>query len=343
MLVKLLTIWFRFWNKIVWCFSSTKKRIISITLISALVCTGVGIGVGASISAKKKAADMKARGYCEMELSDDESYYIVTDVEDVDCTEIIIPSEYKGKPIKEIGHGAFYGCSSLTEITIPDSVTSIGNYAFYECFSLTSIDIPDSVTRIGGNAFAACRSLTNIDIPDSVTIIGYSAFYFCDSLTEITLPFVGATKDGTSNTHFGYIFGASDYSYNDDYVPASLKKVTVTGGSIGDDAFRYCSSLTSVEIGDGVTSIGDNAFAYCDGLTSVVIPDSVMSIGTNAFNNCSSLTSITFEDTSTWYKTADYLDWQNKTGGTETDVTNPSTNVKNFTYSLYCYYYWYKL
>ncbi len=79
-----------------------------------------------------------------------------------------------------------------------------------------------------------------------------------------------------------------------------------------------------------------------NGLTSVVIPDSVTSIGYKAFYNCNKLTSITFKDTSTWYRTTSSSNWENKAGGTETDVTKPSDNAKYFT-STYYNYYWYKL
>ena len=125
---------------------------------------------------------------CKMELSRDESYYIVTEVEDDDCTELIIPSEYKGKPVKEIGHSAFYDCDSLTSVIIPDSVTSIGPAAFYKCKNLTEITIPDSVTSIGNNAFYFCRSLTSVEIPDSVTSIGSYAFRYCSNLTSVVIP-----------------------------------------------------------------------------------------------------------------------------------------------------------
>ncbi len=201
----------------------------------------------------------------------------------------------------------------VTDLVIPNSVTSIGKYAFYGYSGLTSIAIPEGVTSIGESVFAGCSNLTSITIPNSVTSIGNSAFSGCSGLTEMTLPFVGGSKKMGSDTYhypFGYIFGSSSYTgakktqqhyyssstsfitYTTYYIPTNLKKVTVTGGNILYNAFSNCSSLMSVTIGNGVTFIGDYAFKGCSGLTSVTIPNSVTSIGYSAFYGCTDLIQI---------------------------------------------------
>ena len=177
---------------------------------------------------------------------------------------------------------AFGGFSSLTSITIPNSVTSIGNYAFYDCSSLSSLTIPNSVTSIGNGAFEYCSLLRSVTIGNSVTSIGSSAFEGCSALTSITIP--------NSVTSIGN--GAFEYC-------SLLRSVTIGNSvtSIEDEVFYNCSSLTSITIPNSVTSIGNYAFYNCSALTSITIPESVTSIGSNAFSNCSSLTSVTCKAT----------------------------------------------
>ena len=206
--------------------------------------------------------------------------------------------------VTSIGFSAFSYCTSLTSVTIPDTVTSIGDSAFFNCSSLTSVTIPDTVTSIGDSAFQYCSSLTSVTIPDSVTSIGRNTFYHCSGLTSVTIP-DSVTNIGDSVFWFcdslasvtipDSVTSIEDYTF---YHCSGLTSVTIPGSvtSIGDCAFSDCDSLTSVTIPDGVTSIEDSAFSYCNSLTSVTIPDSVTGIGDHAFYGCESLTSVTIPD-----------------------------------------------
>ena len=160
---------------------------------------------------------------------------------------------------------------TVTELVIPDYVTSIGEYAFTNCTSLTSVTIGDSVTSIGEYAFERCASLTSVHITDIAAWCNIS-FYIA--------------SDYSSNP----LYYANNLYINGELVTELVIPKGIT--SIGDYAFTNCTSLTSVTIPDSVTSIGREAFHCCDSLTSVTIPDSVTSIGNFAFSYCYKLVEV---------------------------------------------------
>ena len=233
-------------------------------------------------------------------------------------TDLIIP-----EGVTSIGSSAFYNCTGLTSITIPSSVTNIGNYTFYNCSNLMSITIPNSVITIGNSAFANCKNLTNVTMGNSITNIGNYAFDSCSNLTSITIP----------------------------------DSVT----TIGSYAFSKCSNLTSVTVGNGVKTIGTRAFFVCYKLnnvyitdiekwcdisfsedesnplchaenlylngnlvTELVIPEGVTSIGDYAFNGCR-LTKVTIPSSVTSIGTGVFAECS--------DLTSIVVNSNNAVYS----------
>ena len=170
------------------------------------------------------------------------------------------------------------------------SVTSIGYWAFYECSRLTSITIPESVTSIGSAAFFGCSSIASV-IWNAKHCGDFTYFSPSDVSSP---PFAPRREDGDGyGNYVSFTFGDSV-----EHVPAylcykmyNLTSVTIPNSvtTIGDNAFSGCSGLTSVTIGNSVPTIGGNAFRGCSGLTSITIPNSVTSIGYGAFADCSKL------------------------------------------------------
>ena len=254
----------------------------------------------------------------------------------------------------------WYSCRTyIKRVVMQQGVTSIGDLAFWDCSGLTSVTIPDGVTSIGGDAFRGCAALTSVTIPGSVTNVGQSAFWACSSLTDIYYGGYGTdwqklnvSIPTSATVHFkDNIYGKGDcginvtweltgdgtliisgtgrisnYSY-DNNAPwyscrAYIKRVVIQQGvrAIGDYAFAYCVSLTSVAIPDSVTSIGGGAFSGCAALTSVTIPEGVTSIGDGAFSGCTSLTSVAIPSSVT------EIDGSAFSGCTElTSITIPSS------------------
>ncbi len=185
--------------------------------------------------------------------------YEVSGIGRITSSEIVIPSTYDDGThgtlaVTSIKDSAFKDKTTITSITIPNSVTKIDINAFYGCTGLNgSVVIPDSVTSMGGHAFYKCSNLKSVIIGSGLEYISYSTFTQCSSLTTVSLG-------------------------------NNIKRINTF-------AFQECSSLTSILFPDGLTKISENAFYMC-GLTSIVIPNSVTELGDNAFSSCSNLTSV---------------------------------------------------
>lgn len=195
--------------------------------------------------------------------------------------------------VKELGEGAFSGCESLTSATI--AAKTVGTKTFYACPVLENVTFTDDVETIGENVFRECWSLKSVEIPASVTSIGEGAFTSCRVLEEVTFK-GGTVKKGTFNncqalkTLIISDNATLDASFTAGHSKNSLETVKIDRGEIGDSAFSNCKNLTTVELGDGVTSIGTSAFLKCTQLPSITTGSSVTSIGTSAFNGCTTLT-----------------------------------------------------
>ena len=189
--------------------------------------------------------------------------------------------------LTSIEENAFYTCSSLTSIAIPNSVISIGDIAFWGCNNLTSITIPQSVTSIGKFAFSQCNGLTTIIVASGNA--RYDSRNNCNAIIETSSNTLVAGCKNTiipnSVTSIGNSAFRGSTNMTDFIIPDNIT-------SIGDFAFMNCSALTSITIPNSVKSIGNYAFDYCTSLISATIPNSVTSIGNYAFDSCSRLTFI---------------------------------------------------
>lgn len=207
-------------------------------------------------------------------------------------TSITIPNS-----VSSIRNSAFRGCESLTSMIIPDSVTAIEDCVFYDCTSLSSIVLPNNLIRIGGCAFLNCSSLASIELPNGITHIEEFAFEGCSSLRSIIVP---NSMFYISNSSFADCINLTSVTIHSNKVKDwfgynKFIQEIILGDSvtvIDDFAFYECSALNSVSIGKNVTSIGWNAFGNCSRLTSISIPESVTDVRWRAFANCSNLTSI---------------------------------------------------
>lgn len=172
-------------------------------------------------------------------------------IDGVEITNVVIPDD-----ITSVGKSVFSGCSSITSIEIPKSVVSICESSFSNCSGLISVNVPNSVTSIDSHAFSGCSSLTSVSLPDSLTMINPYMFRGCKNLTKVDIP------------------------------------ETVT--QIGTSAFEGCELLSSIILPNSVTTIGAGAFMDCKNMKYVSIGSSITTIYAGAFEGCVGLTKAEF-------------------------------------------------
>ena len=203
-------------------------------------------------------------------------------------TSLTLPSS-----VTSIGGHAFEKCSGLTSLTLPSSVTSIGEFAFRYCSGLTSLTIPSGVTTIDYYAFADCRGLTSLTLPSSVTSIGGHAFESCSGLTSLTLPSSVTEIDWSAFERCNNLKECNCLLDSD--LETCLAYSHDDWTKIPVDEIKYYHNgqeLTKLEIPSGVDKIGSYSFYKGVNLTSLTLPSSVTSIGSSAFEGCSGLTSV---------------------------------------------------
>lgn len=269
------------------CLACAMLAPISAMPVSAEVCD-VSVSSGAW-----NFESIKTYGDFEYDISDEGSIVIVGYIGASGKAEI--PSKIKGKTVTSISHRAFYNCSQLTEITIPDTVTKIGVDAFLNCSSLKKINIPASVEYFGSmDMVSASRGYNIYDVAVEggtyqTDLIAFNVFKGCSSLTEINVD--------SANKNFKSVDGVlftNDMSTLITYPGGKTGAYTVPSGAkiMCIEAFSSNPHLTEVKFSEGFEKIETKAFLNCTGLKTVELPKSLTGIGYDAFRGCTALESI---------------------------------------------------
>ena len=248
-------------------------------------------------------------------------------------TNVTIPNS-----VTSIGYCAFYQCTNLTTITIGSNVTTIGEEAFYNCSKLISITFPNTMTSIGNNAFYNCKTITSITFPENMTTIGVKAFYRCSNLSTIAIngiPEIGTDAFlGTAwwmNKSDGVIYlGNILYKYKGTIPQGTVITVKEGTASFGNSAFSKQTGLQSIIIPNSVTSIGNLTFLDCTGLTSINLPNNLTCIGSNTFYGCTGLTQITIPENVTSIGDNAFGHCTNLTSIT---IPNSVTSIEDYAFS----------
>lgn len=275
-----------------------------------------------------------------------------------------IPSTI-GYRVTSIGSYAFYGCTSLTEITIPDSVTKIGYCAFDSCTNLKSVTIGKGAETIGNLVFDDCKALERVTFLGSNTEMNYLAnhgnyFDYEDNRYKNKFTFTIVGYSGSTAHKYAYELGLDFVSLGNAHVSGTTgdctwelngTEMTISGnGNIADYNCvlprwedRWHGIVTKVTISHGVKNVGEFAFVCCDNLESVVIFDSVTSIDDSAFRECKKLTSIIVDKNNPVYDSRDncnaIIHTNSNTlivGGADPTIPNSVTDIGNHAYDHRC-------
>ena len=271
----------------------------------------LGTNNGESGDLSQESVPTSDGGELKYRLNDTKDAYTVVGIGECGEGKIVIPNEHEGLPVTAIGDSAFYECTRLTSVNIPDSVTEIGYSAFWDCTGLTSVTLPNSLTSLGSRCFYDCTRLSNITLRGNIAKIGSWSFADCTALEGITIPesvcdigqgaFAGCTgvKSITVEGENPTFHSAGDclIDTKEKILVAGCKKSVIpSDGSvikIGEDAFSGCIELKEIKIPEAVREIGDFAFGGCVGLVSINIPSGVTKVGEDCFAWCRGLTSVT--------------------------------------------------
>ena len=245
---------------------------------------------------------------------------------------------------------AFYGCSGLTGVILPNNITRIENSVFAACSGLSSITIQSRVTSIGDSVFQYCTSLKDITIPNSVTSIGNHTFEDCSGLVSINVVDANANYSSQDGILFNkektvllrYPAGKKETSYTIQNSVTSisiaafqgctgLSSITIPNSvaNISQQAFNGCSGLTGISIPNSVTRIENYTFQGCYELNNITIPNSITLIGDSAFFNCSKLTSITIPNSVTYIGDSAFV----ASGLTSITIPDTVTSIGNSAFS----------
>jgi hypothetical protein len=212
----------------------------------------------------------------KFEIGDDGSYYVIAGIGSYKSNTLVLPTEYNGKPVKNVGVEAFMGNDTLKKLIIPAGI-DIGDRAFYNCKILDTLEILDSNTKFGIAAFMGCGDLENVSLPDNMKEITSNMFNGCVKLKKLEL---GNTIESIGDLAFAAT------GFETITIPDSVK-------TISNGAFWNAMSLKTINLGSGVETLGDYIFKNCTSLETVVIPDNVKTMGARLFDGCHGLKEVT--------------------------------------------------